>query len=99
MGGTVSSMAKVLFIPVGVVGGLLAGFAGKKVFEMVWGLIDDQEPPEPEHREAEWSKLVVAMALEGAIFRAVKGIADHGSRVAFYRATGAWPGKERPEEV
>ncbi|MQA73951.1 MAG: DUF4235 domain-containing protein [Solirubrobacterales bacterium] len=90
-------MAKVLFIPVSVIGGLLAGLVGKKVFEQVWTMIDDEEPPEPEHRETNWPKLLIAMALEGAIFRAIKAVADHGARVGFYRATGAWPGEERPE--
>ena len=44
-------MSKILFIPVSVLGGLVAGFVGKKVFEQVWGLIDEEEPPEPKHRE------------------------------------------------
>jgi hypothetical protein len=35
--------------------------------------------------------------LEGAIFRAVRGVFDHGSRQAFSRLTGSWPGEERPE--
>ena len=56
-------MAKVLFIPVSVVGGFLGGFLGKKVFEQVWGLIDEEEPPEPEHRDPSWAKLLVAMSL------------------------------------
>lgn len=45
-------MIKVLFIPVSVVGGLLGGLLGKKVFEQVWGMVDREEPPEPEHRDA-----------------------------------------------
>ena len=39
-------MLKILFIPVSVVGGFLGGFLGKKAFEQVWGLIDEEEPPE-----------------------------------------------------
>jgi hypothetical protein len=35
--------------------------------------------------------------LEGAIFRAVRGVFDHGSRVAFSRLTRSWPGEERPD--
>jgi hypothetical protein len=88
---------KFLFIPIGVVGGLLAGLAGKKLFEQVWGLIDDQEPPDPKHREISLAKMLAALALEGAIFRAARGLADHGSRRSFARLTGSWPGEERPE--
>jgi hypothetical protein len=40
---------------------------------------------------------LVALALEGAVFRATKGLADHGARRAFARMTGSWPGEEQPE--
>ncbi len=90
-------MSKLLFIPFSILGGLIAGLVGKKAFEGVWGMIDDQEPPEPEHREIDWRKLVLALALEGAIFRAIRGVVDHLNRRAFTRATGQWPGEERPE--
>ena len=33
-------MAKLLFIPVSVGGGLLAGFVSKKIFDQIWGLFD-----------------------------------------------------------
>jgi hypothetical protein len=90
-------VSKVLFIPVSIVGGIAAGFVGKKLFEQVWGLVDKEEPPSPKHRETTWLKLIAALALEGAIFRAVRGLFDHGSRRGFARLTGAWPGEERPE--
>jgi hypothetical protein len=88
---------KLLFIPIGVLGGLLAGLIGKKLFEQIWGLIDEEEPPDPKHREISLPKMVAALALEGAIFRAVRGLADHGSRRSFARLSGSWPGEERPE--
>ena len=90
-------MAKVLFIPVSVVGGFLGGFLGKKVFEQVWGLIDQEEPPEPEHRDPSWAKLLVAMALRGAVFQVCRGVVERFSRQGFYGITGSWPGEERPE--
>jgi hypothetical protein len=90
-------MEKVLFTPIGIAAGLLAGFAGKVAFEKVWGLIDDEEPPEPEHREISVVKLVAALAIEGAIFRAVRGLAEHEARRGFARWSGAWPGEESPE--
>jgi hypothetical protein len=90
-------MSKVLFIPFGVIGGLIAGFLGKKVFDVAWGLVDDEEPPEAEHRDVPLGKLVLANALQGAIFRATRAVADHGTRRAFAGVTGAWPGEEAPE--
>jgi hypothetical protein len=90
-------MGKLLFIPVSVLGSLAAGFVGKKLFEQVWGLVDEEEPPEPKHRTTGWWKLIAALALEGAIFRAVRGLFDHGARRGFAKVTGTWPGEERPE--
>ena len=92
-------MGKILFIPFSVVGGLIAGFLSQKIFELAWRLISNEEAPEPEHREVSVVKLVAALALEGAIFRAVRGLADHQSRRSFYKLTGSWPGEERPDQA
>jgi hypothetical protein len=90
---------KILFIPFSIAGGFLAGFLAKKLFDLSWGLVDDEEPPEPEHRDVSWGKLAAALAIEGAIFRAVRGLADRGSRLGFMRLTGTWPGEEEPDRA
>jgi hypothetical protein len=90
-------MAKVLFIPVSVAVGLLAGAVAKKIFNQLWGLIDQEEPPDSKHRDIDWGKLLIAAAVQGAIFRAMKEATDHYSRRAFARTTGTWPGEERPD--
>ncbi len=88
---------KVIFIPVSVLTGLLAGLLARKAFEAAWGVVDEEEPPAPDHRSAPTLKLVAALALEGAIFRVAKGYADHGARRGFAAFTGRWPGEEGPE--
>ena len=90
-------MSKVMFLPISVGGGLLAGLIGKKLFGVIWGAIDDQEPPSAEHRDVSVLKLVVALLIQGALFALIKGLIDHGSRHAFARVTGAWPGEEQPD--
>jgi uncharacterized protein DUF4235 len=92
-------MGKLLFIPFSIVAGLVAGFAAKKLFDLAWGLIDDEEPPEPEHRDVSWAKLAAATALEGAIFRTVRAVADRAMRLGFNRLTGSWPGEEEPDQA
>jgi hypothetical protein len=93
-----STGVKVAFIPISLLGGLLAGLIGQKVFDAIWGKVDDQEPPQPEHREVRLAKLATALIIEGAIFRLVKGLFDHAARRGFARMTGAWPGEEAPEK-
>jgi hypothetical protein len=88
---------KFLFLPLSIALGLIAGLLGRRVFERLWGLVDDEEPPDAKHREINVPKLVAALAIEGAIFRLVKGLTDHGARRSFARVTGTWPGEEAPE--
>jgi hypothetical protein len=88
---------RILFVPVSMAAGFIAAFAGKAIFERVWALIDEQDPPEPENRDVSLPKLAVALALEGAIFRAVRGMVDHGARRSFARTMGTWPGEGHPE--
>ncbi|MFL5895272.1 MAG: DUF4235 domain-containing protein [Thermoleophilaceae bacterium] len=88
---------KFLFLPFSIVSGLIAGFLSKKIFDGAWALFDDEEAPEAEHKEISIVKLVLALAIEGAIFRAVRGLVDHGARKSFYNLTGSWPGDEAPE--
>jgi hypothetical protein len=88
---------KILFIPFSIVAGLIAGFLSKKLFDQLWGLVDEEEPPDSKHRDIQWGKLLAAAAIQGAIFRAVKEASDHYSRRAFAGVTGSWPGEERPE--
>jgi hypothetical protein len=92
-------VSKILFIPFSIAAGLLAGFVGKKAFDGVWGLIDEEEAPDGSQREVPWGKLLLAAAVEGAIFRAVKMATDRGSRQAFESLTGKWPGEQEPESA
>ncbi|MBV9819497.1 MAG: DUF4235 domain-containing protein [Solirubrobacterales bacterium] len=86
-----------VFKPIGIITGLLAGIIGKKIFDLVWGLIDEEDAPEPQYREIGLVKLGLALVIQGAIFRAVRGLTEHGTRHAFARLTGEWPGEEKPE--
>lgn len=91
-------MGKAIFTPVSLLSGLLGGLIASKLFEFIWGRFADEEAPEPKHREISWPVLLVAMTVEGAIFRLVRGAVDRGTRVAFVRATGSWPGEQKPDK-
>jgi len=87
----------ILFKPIGIVAGIGAGMAARKLFERGWGAVEDEEPPQADQRDVEMPKLILALLLEGAIFALVKGLVDHGARAGFARYTGVWPGEtDRP---
>jgi hypothetical protein len=90
---------KFVFLPVSVGAGLAAGQVAKKIFELIWGKVSDEDAPKSKHREIALAQLVVALLVEGALFRLVRGLADHGLRHGWARVTGSWPGEERPEDA
>jgi Protein of unknown function (DUF4235) len=53
---------------------------------------DEDEAPKPTRAEDPWTRVLLAAALEGAVFAAVKAALDRGGAQAFRRLTGVWPG-------
>ena len=90
---------RILFAPIGILAGFAAGLAAQKGFERIWSAIDDEEAPEVEDREVSYPKLLAALAIEGAIFRLVKGMVDRGARLGFASLTGRWPGEKQEAEA
>jgi Protein of unknown function (DUF4235) len=88
---------KLAFLPISVGSGLVAGQLAKKLFELLWGRVSDEEAPKSKHREIVLIQLVLALLIEGAVFKLVRGLVDHGARHGWARLTGSWPGEERPE--
>jgi Protein of unknown function (DUF4235) len=85
---------KLIFAPIGIGAGLLAGLVAQKGFERLWAVFDDEEAPEPDQRDVPYPKLIAALVVEGAVFRLTKGLVDHAVRSGFARTTGRWPGEE-----
>lgn len=87
---------KLLFKPLGLLAGVLAGPIGGKVFRALWARIDRSDPPAPEHRRVRIGKLALALLLEGAVIALIRGLTLHGARRLFASLTGQWPGPEAP---
>jgi len=92
------SVTKIIFTPMKLIGGILSGIVAKRTFDRLWRLIDKDPAPEPDQRWATWPRLAAALILQGAVFRAVRGLFDHGSRQMFNRLTGRWPGQQERAE-
>ena len=91
-------MAKLLFIPVSIAGSLIAGALSRKVVDQVWGLIDDEEPPDGKHRTSSGASWCWRPSFRVPSSAAMKEFTDHASRRAFYRTTGSWPGEKKPDK-
>ncbi len=92
MGKRASVAVKILYKPVTILVGALAGLVASQLFERVWALLGTGEPADPEDREAGWGEVVISAALMGAIFGAVRAAIQRGGAKGFERATGVWPG-------
>jgi hypothetical protein len=86
-----------LYKPIGIVLGIVAGLLGKRVFDFVWTKIDDEDPPKPTTEETSWRKLLGAAAVQGVVFRVVRVTVDRYGALGWHYLTGIWPGEKRPD--
>jgi hypothetical protein len=88
---------KLLYRPVALIAGILAGLAAGTIFKRVWKLLArEEETPNAKDKFRSWPEVISAAAVQGAVFGAVKAAVDRGAATGFERLTGVWPGKTRP---
>src|SRR5947207_2792865 len=56
----VKTAMKFMFVPISVASGLAAGQLSKKIFDLIWGKIDEEEAPHPKYREIDVRKMALA---------------------------------------
>lgn len=90
-----STSAQILYRPVGLAGSIVAGVVAGQVFKQVWKRVSAGEGADaPKALESEYpmGEILLASAVQGAIFAAVKAGVDRGGARLFQRWTGEWPG-------
>ncbi|MET0898432.1 MAG: DUF4235 domain-containing protein [Mycobacterium sp.] len=90
-----STTAKILYRPVGLAGSLAGGMIAGAIFKQVWRRVtpgDKPDPPKPLETEYPFKEILLAAAIQGAIFSVVKTLIDRQGARLFERATGEWPG-------
>jgi len=90
-----SKSAKLLYRPWGLVASLVGGLIAGQIFQRVWKQLDpdsSEDPPRPLESEYGLRKILVAAAIQGAIFTVVRALIDRGGARVFERWTGEWPG-------
>jgi Protein of unknown function (DUF4235) len=88
---------RLLYRPIGIVLGLIAGFLSKSVFNFIWSRIDDEEAPKPTIRDSSWPKVLIAAAVQGIVFQTVRAAVNRGGAEGFQYLTGVWPGEKTPD--
>ena len=88
-----SKGAKLVYRPIDLLGGILAGTISGAVFKQVWKRVADQDDaPDALQSEYPMYQVVVSAALQGAIFAATKAAIDRAGAQGFSKLTGSWPG-------
>ena len=90
---------RLIYKPIGIVIGILAGMVGRQVFNRIWGMFDEEEPPGPTTQQTYWPKLLLAAAMQGMIYRLVRVFVDRGLAKGWAYLTGVWPGERRAERT
>jgi hypothetical protein len=89
---------KLLYKPIGIVVGIIAGVLSRKVFDQVWQLFDDEEPPTSTEADVPWTKVLSAAAVQGLVFSVTRALVERAGATGFERMTGIWPGDKREAE-
>jgi hypothetical protein len=88
-----SKGAKLAYRPIGLLGGVLAGTVSGIVFKQVWKVIaKEEDAPGALQSEYKMPEVVLAAAIQGAIFAATKAAIERAGARGFSKITGSWPG-------
>jgi Protein of unknown function (DUF4235) len=87
-------MIKVGFGPVRLLARVLGGVLAGAIFKRIWKLAArEEEAPKATDSGRGWREILIAAALQGAIFAVVKAAVDRGAAVGARSLTGVWPGQ------
>jgi hypothetical protein len=85
-------VGKLAYKPVGLLLGIGAGAVAGIVTKKIWQLASgDDDTPNATDEERGWGEILIAAALQGAIFALVKAAVDRGGASGVRKLTGQWP--------
>ena len=85
--------SKVAYKPVGLALGAISGMIATRLFKQAWKMLGQgQEAPDATDEDRAWGEVLLAAALQGAIFAAVRAAVDRAGASATRSLTGTWPG-------
>ncbi|WP_327418658.1 DUF4235 domain-containing protein [Streptomyces sp. NBC_01233] len=85
--------SKAAYKPVGLALGTASGLIAGAVFKQVWKIVEGEgDAPGATDEDRSWKQILLAAAIQGAIFAVVKAAVERSGAVATRRVTGTWPG-------
>jgi hypothetical protein len=89
------ALIKLLYKPMSMLASVLGGMVAGAIFKKVWQVVarEDETPKATDARRG-WGEVLLAAALQGAIFAAVKAAVDRGAAEGTRKVTGVWPGDD-----
>jgi len=84
---------KLAYRSAGAVSGIIGGYLSSLIFKQVWKLAAGKgDAPQATSSQYGWTEVLIAAAVQGAIFGVVKAAIDRASAEGIQNATGEWPG-------
>ncbi len=90
-----SRSAAILYRPFGIVASIIAGIIAGQIFQQVWKRAsagEESDPPGPLQSEYPVKEILLASAVQSAIFGVVRTVVNRAGARLFERMTGEWPG-------
>ncbi|HWS35052.1 MAG TPA: DUF4235 domain-containing protein [Actinoplanes sp.] len=85
-------MSKLALKPMNVAAGFAAGAAAGFLFKQAWKVVaGEDDAPDAGDPDRGWTEILIAAALQGAIFSIVKAAVHRGGVITTHKLTGTWP--------
>lgn len=86
----------VAYKPLGFALGWVSGALASLAFRKTWKVIrHEDDAPDALDRDRGWGEVLLAAAVQGAIFAVVRSAVDRTGAKAIERSTGVWPADDK----
>nr|WSW70840.1 DUF4235 domain-containing protein [Streptomyces sp. NBC_00995] len=84
--------SKIAYKPVGLALGVVSGMIARAAFNQTWKLVEGEgDAPDALDEDRQWRQILIAAAVQGAIFAVIKAAVERAGAQATRRVTGTWP--------